>query len=163
MKRVSKRASTAAVLALALATAGCGDTKAMFGSFLGAGAGAAIGSQIGGGTGQLIAVAVGTLAGALVGMKVAENINFADRTEIENNAQAALENNDAGAASKWKKPDSDNSSAVKIVRRFKKEDGTPCAEFEQTLEFDGEDVKTNGVACKKGKGWRVVKQEPINK
>jgi len=140
---------------------GCATTlgpKETAGTVVGGASGAIIGSQVGGGTGRLVGVAIGTLAGALIGQEIGRSLDKADRLAMENNAQRALEYNQARHSSTWRNPDSGHSGTFTPTRTYREPEGRYCREYTQTVMIGGEQHKAYGTACRRPDGtWEIVK------
>lgn len=147
------------VAAVATALAGCEGTgpKQGGGTLVGAGLGALAGSQIGSGTGQLAAVAIGTLAGALIGSEIGRSLDNADRLQMQQTTQTALERNRTGQVSTWVNPDSGHAGTVTPVRTWQDAAGSPCREYTQTVRIGGRTEDAYGRACRQPDGsWKIV-------
>ena len=71
------------------------------------------------------------------------------------NSNAAFENNRTGQTSTWKDPDGKNYS-ITPTRTFV-QNQTPCREYRQTVEIDGQIETITGTACRRNDGsWKVV-------
>ncbi|NKB59300.1 MAG: glycine zipper 2TM domain-containing protein [Alphaproteobacteria bacterium] len=150
--------SLIAVVLLVGACAGDQGQKQTGGTLLGAGLGALAGSQIGSGTGQLAAVAIGALAGAYVGSEVGKSLDRADRIEMENSTQRALETAPSGQTVAWRNPDSGNSGTIVPQPAVQADSGEYCREYQQTITVGGKSEQAYGRACRQPDGsWKIVK------
>ena len=96
--------------ALAVGLAGC--TNEEMGALFGATAGALIGSQIGSGhEGTMAAIAGLSLAGAYIGSEIGQDMDEADRREMQRRTREALERSPSGATSTWNNPDTGSYGA----------------------------------------------------
>jgi len=151
-----KLKSIAMIPALALTLASC--TNEEMGALFGATAGALIGSQIGSGhEGTMAAIAGLSLAGAYIGSEIGEDMDEADRREMQRRTQYALERSPSGTTSTWNNPDSGNYGSITPAPGYQNESGRYCRPYTQTLNVDGETRTVRGTACRQTDGtWVIV-------
>jgi len=129
----------------------------VLGTLLGAAIGGLVGSQIGGGTGNKIAIGAGVLAGGLVGNKIGSQLDCQDQAYHVDTTQNALEYQPTGQPSSWKNPDSGHSGTVTPTKTYTVNDGTPCREFTQIINVDGQAEEVRATACRQEDGtWQMM-------
>lgn len=134
--------------------------KEGMGTLIGAGLGALAGSQIGDGKGQLAAVAIGALAGAYIGKEIGKSLDKADRLEMQNATQKALEKSPSGKVTEWKNPDSGHAGTITPQPAFETAQGSTCREYQQTVTVAGETATGYGTACRQPDGsWHIVAKD----
>lgn len=134
-----------------------GSGGEVVGTLLGAALGGLIGSQIGGGTGNKVAIGAGVLAGGLIGNKIGRRMDCRDRDYHYDTTQSALEYKPTGSSAAWVNPDSGHSGAVTPINTYIAADGTPCREFTQTINVDGQNEQINATACRQPDGtWQII-------
>jgi surface antigen len=149
-------------MAIGLVLGGCAEsggpgTKETVGGVGGAVAGGLLGSQIGSGRGQLVATAAGAVLGGLAGTSIGRSLDRADRLEAQRTTQHALEHNETGQASSWENPDSGHRGSVQPTETYRRDDGTYCREYQQTVIIGGQQEQAYGTACRQPDGtWKVV-------
>jgi surface antigen len=127
------------------------------GTLLGAAVGGFIGSKIGKGTGNKVAIGAGVLAGGLLGNKLGSQLDCRDQEYHANTAQSSFETQKTGTTASWVNPDTGHAGSVTPTRTYQTEDGTPCREFTQTIEVNGQKQAGYGTACRQPDGsWRIV-------
>ncbi len=127
------------------------------GTLLGAAVGGLIGSQIGKGTGNKVAIGAGVLAGGLLGNKLGAQLDCRDQEYHASTAQNSFETQKTGTTSTWVNPDTGHSGSVTPTRTYQSDDGTPCREFTQTIEVNGQKQTGYGTACRQSDGsWKIV-------
>ncbi len=154
--RIVLIALTAAALALAGCTQNAGQ-KETIGTIIGAAAGGLAGAQFGKGRGKLVTTTIGTLLGSLAGREIGASLDRADQMAIDRTTQESLESAPAGHTSVWKNPDSGNEGTVTPRRTYRRDDGTYCREFTQTIKVGGRTEEAYGTACRQPDGtWKIV-------
>ena len=129
----------------------------VIGTLFGAALGGLIGSQIGGGTGQKIAIGAGVLAGGMLGNNIASKMSCQDQEYHQEATQEALESQPTGQSAEWVNPDSGHSGTVTPTRTYTSEAGSPCREFSQTINVDGEAEVITATACRQDDGsWMMM-------
>jgi len=129
----------------------------IFGTLLGAAVGGLVGSQIGSGSGNKIAIGAGVLAGGLFGNKIGKQLDCKDQAYHVETTQNALEYQPTGQTSSWSNPDSGHSGAVTPTKTYTVSDGTPCREFTQTINVDGQAEEVTATACRQEDGtWQMM-------
>ena len=145
---------------LAISLSGClsgAGEKESAGTLLGAVAGGIAGAQFGKGEGQLIATGIGTLLGAAIGNEIGKSLDRADQLAMERAAQSSLETAPVGRTTTWKNPDSGNQGTITPRKTFKRNDGTYCREFTQTITIGGRTEEAYGTACRQPDGtWKLI-------
>ena len=129
----------------------------VLGTLLGAAIGGLVGSQIGSGTGNKVAIGAGVLAGGLFGNKIGAQLDCQDQAYHVDTTQNALEYQPTGQTSTWQNPDSGHSGAVTPTKTYTVNDGTPCREFTQTINVDGQAEEVTATACRQEDGtWQMM-------
>lgn len=159
MTAVYRRAFVPMVLIFALLLAGCETTggprtKTAVGGLGGAAAGGLLAAVAGGGA---TGIAAGTIIGGLVGGLVGDRLDAADRKQMNQSTQSALETAPAGQAVAWRNPDNGHSGAITPTRTYQVASGDYCREFQQTVSIDGQEQNAYGQACRQPDGsWKIV-------
>jgi len=123
--------------------------------------GAAIGAAAGGlllgiASGKVGWVLAGTLIGGLLGGYVADRLDESDKDEAGAAANEAITTKSEGEQATWTNPESGNSGATKIEDIYRKDDGTLCKRFTETVEVEGETHTAKGTACEQPDGtWKI--------
>ena len=129
----------------------------VMGTLLGAAIGGLIGSQIGSGSGNKIAIGAGVLAGGMFGNRIGSQLDCQDQAYHVDTTQNALEYQPTGQTSTWSNPDSGHSGAVTPTKTYTVNDGTPCREFTQTINVDGQAEEVRATACRQEDGtWQMM-------
>ena len=152
------------VLLIALAAApgvraGCesGSGEEVMGTLVGAALGGLVGSQIGSGSGKKVAIAAGVLGGGFIGNRIGKKLSCKDQEYHYSTTQSSLEYKQTGGSGAWANPDTGHSGSVTPTRTYIAADGTPCREFTQNIQVDGQVERVNGTACRQPDGsWRMV-------
>ncbi len=127
--------------------------KTQVGAATGAAAGGLLGAALGGDTEGIL---VGVLLGGLVGGAIGNALDQRDKRMAAEAAQRAFENNQAGAATTWRNPDSGNSGSITPTRTYQGGGGEYCREYQQTITVGGEPQQSYGTACRQPDGsWKV--------
>ena len=75
-------------------------------------------------------------------------------TSFVRQSSKVLENNQTGQTSSWQDPDGKNYSVTPTRTYFENE--SPCREFRQTVEINGQTEILTGNACRQSNGtWKV--------
>jgi surface antigen len=134
-----------------------GSGEEVMGTLLGAALGGFVGAQVGHGTGQKVAIAAGVLGGGYLGNRLGKSLSCKDQEYHYDTTQSALEYKPTGSTAAWANPDSGHSGAVTPTRTYIAGDGTPCREFTQTIEVDGQLEDIDATACRQQDGsWQIV-------
>lgn len=145
---------------LVVSLSGClsqAGEKESAGTLLGALAGGIAGAQLGKGDERLIATGIGTLLGAAIGNEIGRSLDRADQLAMERAAQSSLETAPVGRTTTWKNPDSGNQGTITPRKTFKRNDGTYCREFTQTITIGGKTENAYGTACRQPDGtWKLI-------
>ncbi len=145
---------------LAVSLSGCltgAGEKQTAGTLLGAVAGGIAGAQVGKGRGNLVATGIGTLLGAAIGNEIGKSLDHTDRLALERATQSSLETATVGETTTWKNPDSGNQGSITPRKTFKRNDGTYCREFTQTVTIGGRTEEAYGTACRQPDGtWKLT-------
>jgi surface antigen len=137
-----------------------GVSKQDIGTVLGGVGGGLIGSTFGQGNGRLLATGAGAILGGLAGNTIGKSLDKADATYANQNAQKALENNQAGQSTQWQNPQSGNSGSVTPQAPYQNSSGQYCREFTQTIVVGGQKQQGYGNACRQSDGtWQIVSQQ----
>ena len=141
----------------ALALAGCANNslgeKTGLGAALGAAGGGLIGAAANGGATGIVA---GVLLGGLAGGAIGNSLEQEDRRIAQENAQHALERQQAGETTVWKNPDSGNAGSFTPTRTYQAADGRFCREYQQSVTVGGREESAFGTACRQPDGtWRL--------
>ena len=129
------------------------NPKAMLGGAAGAAGGGLIAAAAGGGTAGIIG---GVLLGGLVGGAIGNALDQRDKRMAAEAAQRAFENNQSGASSTWRNPDSGNSGSITPTRTYQGGSGEYCREYQQTITVGGEQQQSYGTACRQPDGsWQI--------
>ncbi|MGH8248570.1 MAG: RT0821/Lpp0805 family surface protein [Gammaproteobacteria bacterium] len=127
------------------------------GTLLGAALGGFVGSQIGSGSGRKVAIAAGVLGGGYLGNRIGKKLSCEDQEYHYDTTQSSLEYKPSGSAGAWANPDSGHSGTVTPTRTYIAADGTPCRDFNQTVQVDGQLEQVNATACRNPDGtWRMI-------
>ena len=148
------------VLLIALLVAGCATTdggprtKTAVGGLGGAAAGGLLAAAAGG---SATGIAAGTILGGLVGGLIGDRLDAADRKQMHQTTQNALETSPTGTAVAWRNPDSGHTGVVTPTRTYQRQSGEYCREFQQTVHIDRQEQKAYGTACRQPDGsWKIV-------
>lgn len=129
----------------------------MVGTLLGAALGGLVGAQIGSGTGRKVAIAAGVLGGGYLGNRIGKKLSCKDQEYHYDTTQSSLEYKPTGSSAAWANPDSGHSGTVTPTRTYIAADGTPCRDFTQAVEVDGQIESIDATACRQPDGtWRIV-------
>src|SRR3990172_6245080 len=132
------------------------SNKEVIGTLLGAAAGGLIGSQIGGGAGNKVAIGAGVLVGGLVGNRIGRSLDCQDLSYHSDTTQRTLETQVSGTSSRWNNPSTGHSGSITPTRTYVSRDGSPCREFNQTINVDGQQDVVTGTACRTPDGrWEI--------
>lgn len=130
--------------------------KQAIGAIGGAVLGGLLGSEIGSGSGRLWATGAGAVLGAFAGSEVGKSLDRADELYMARTTQASLEHTRTGTTSTWSNPDSGHGGTVTPVDTYRRDDGTYCREFQQTVTVGGETQQAYGTACRQPDGsWKI--------
>ena len=121
------------------------------------GLGGLAGSQIGSGhEGTMAAIAGLSLAGAYIGSEIGQDMDEADRREMQRRTREALERSPSGATSTWNNPDTGNYGTITPAPGYV-ENGRYCRPYTQTISVDNETRTIRGTACRQSDGaWVIV-------
>ena len=134
-----------------------GSGEEVMGTLLGAALGGLVGAQVGSGTGRKVAIAAGVLGGGYLGNRIGKKLSCRDQEYHYDTTQSALEYKPTGGSAAWRNPDSGHSGAVTPTRTWIAADGTPCRDFTQTIEVDGQLETLQGTACRQADGtWQMM-------
>jgi surface antigen len=134
-----------------------GSGEEVMGTLLGAALGGLVGAQIGSGSGKKVAIAAGVLGGGYLGNRIGAKLSCKDQEYHYDTTQSALEYKPTGSTAAWANPDTGHSGAVTPTRTYIAGDGTPCREFTQTIEVDGQLEEIDATACRQLDGsWAIV-------
>jgi surface antigen len=97
------------------------------------------------------------LLAALADDPLARRLDPADRREIRETTQRALEAAPSGQALAWRNPYSRNGGAVLVTRTYR-DRGRWCRSFEQSVSVEGETRREHGAACRRpdGLAWDIT-------
>lgn len=159
--RFRRRTRVAALLIVAAMGVSACQTgsggKETIGGLGGAVLGGVLGSQIGSGSGQLVAVGAGAILGGLLGSSIGRSLDQADRAQMEQTTQTALERQPDRQTSSWVNPNSGNTGTITPRQTYQTSGGSYCREYSQTITVDGRTEQAVGTACRQSDGtWRVV-------
>lgn len=154
------RFAAAALIGTTLVTGACTNSdgsqasKTTVGAAGGAAAGGLLAAALGGKTAGVVA---GTLIGGLFGGAVGASLDQRDRELAHQTANTSLETAKAGTTSTWRNPDTGHEGTFTPTRTYKRDDGSYCREYQQTVEVGGETQKAYGTACRQPDGqWKIV-------
>jgi surface antigen len=134
-----------------------GSGEEVMGTLLGAALGGLVGAQVGSGSGKKVAIAAGVLGGGYLGNRIGKKLSCKDQEYHYDTTQSALEYKPTGSTAAWANPDTGHSGAVTPTRTYIAGNGTPCREFTQTIEVDGQLEDINATACRQPDGsWAIV-------
>lgn len=129
------------------------NPKAMLGGAAGAAAGGLIGHAAGGGAAGIVG---GVLLGGLLGGAIGNALDQRDKRLAAEAAQRAFENNQTGASTTWRNPDSGHSGTITPTRTYQASSGQYCREYQQTITVGGEAQQSYGTACRQPDGsWQI--------
>jgi surface antigen len=89
-----------------------------------------------------------------------EALDPADRRQMIETAQTALENNKSGESANWSNPDTDHLGTVMPVRTFDADSGAPCREYQQTVTVEGKTGVAHETACREPDGTWKIRSSP---
>lgn len=142
---------TAVILIFSVSLIGCTHqlNKGQSGAGIGAAGGAVIGQAIGKST---EATLIGMGFGALIGYIVGNEMDKADRTQLN----SVYETAPSGQTSSWHNPDSGNSYKVTPEPAYYPTPQSPCRRAEIIAVIDGRQEKTYSTACRNSAGqWEL--------
>ena len=106
---------------------------------------------------RLLALSVGAIAGSQLGGNVGRQLTSADKTQMQESTQRALETGVNGQAVHWANEKSGNAGSTTPQARFTTSGGTTCREFQQSVTVGGDNATAYGTACRQPDGrWMVV-------
>lgn len=152
----------AAMLAVALVTAGCAQNTASYanketvGTLGGAALGGWLGSKMADGRTQLATTAAGALVGALIGNQIGQGLDEVDQMKVRE-AQETAASAPVGQTITWSNPDTGRYGSVTATREGTSSSGAYCREFQHTIFVDGQAQDGYGTACRKPDGsWEMI-------
>lgn len=89
-------------------------------------------------------------------------LDAADRQQIANTTQHALENNKTGESSNWTNPASGHRGTVTPTRTYTARSGANCRELQQTVAIDARTTIAYDTACRRADGvWYSVNYDSL--
>ena len=129
-------------------------TRTAVGGLGGAAAGGLLASAVGGGA---TGIAAGTILGGLIGGAIGNELDAADRRQVQQTATHAFENTPSGTSVPWSNPDSGNAGSITPTHTFQSATGQYCREYQQTVTIGGEQQQSFGRACRQPDGsWQIM-------
>jgi surface antigen len=139
------------------------NTAEIFGTAIGAAAGAYGGSRIGHGATPYITGALGAAAGAWLGKSIASYLSESAQQQAAGATQQAAQ---SGRLQTWSDPQSGASGRAQVIRTSTSPQPTasnnttqskPCRTVEQTITLkDGSKRKEEVTACQTANGWEAI-------
>ena len=149
-----RRAPILAILAVAAALAACGPgNKQGTGTIVGAVAG---GAAIAGSKNRAGGIAIGAVVGGLIGNQVGRSMDEEDRRLALAAEYQALEYGQAGAATPWDNPQTQNRGQIVPGKPYQ-QGAQFCRPYTHTIYIGGQPQTARGTACRQPDGtWQTV-------
>lgn len=149
-----------AVMALAVAVAGCSSSGPTNGQIYGTAGGAALGAGIGRAVAEVATRGtwVGALGGAVVGYAVG---TYMDPPAEEKHARATISAAEDGKPVSWSTEKGSKGSVTPIGPQYADRSGRPCRPLKQDLNVGDEHSVRDVTACQAKDGtWIVTEYQP---